>query len=100
MAFSGFFWRFFSFLNSDPGGFFCDQVADSFELSFKNYLVKDRAITNNTISKYLECIKTFMKWARRQGYHKSNTFEDFGVAKTRSEIIWISEDELAQTYQL
>jgi integrase len=77
----------------NPNQFFCDQIDDDFDYSFKNYLIA-RKNSTNTISKYLECIKKFMRWARKKKYHSTTAFEDFTVKRTRREIIWINNDEL------
>lgn len=78
----------------DPKHFYCENVDEDFEFSFKNYLIEERKITNNTIAKYLESIKKFMKVARKRGVHNSAAFEDFGISRTRREVIWLEESEL------
>ncbi|MEQ8425145.1 MAG: site-specific integrase [Cyclobacteriaceae bacterium] len=74
--------------------FYCDNVDEDFEFSFKNYLIEDRKITNNTIAKYLESIKKFMRVARKRGIHSTTAFEDFAINRTKREVIWLEEHEL------
>jgi integrase len=82
--------------NVNQNQFTCDSIDADFELSYKKYLIEDRRLTNNSISKYLECIKRFMRWARKKGYHNSSVFEDFSIKRNRSEVIWVNETELTQ----
>jgi site-specific recombinase XerD len=81
--------------------FFFDDVNADFEYSFKEFLIHQRDLVNNTISKHLECIKGFMKWARRKGYHDLRTYEDFTIKRTRRNLIWLTQDEvnLIKEYQ-
>jgi integrase len=60
------------------------RIDYDFEKSFKGYLIgKGRAV--NTVSKYFECLKALMRWARKKGYHKDNRFEDFKSPRFRTE---------------
>ncbi len=82
--------------NINSKHFYCDNVDEDFEFSFKNYLIEERKITNNTIAKYLESIRTFMRVARKRGIHNTAAFEDFAINRTKREVIWLDEDELGK----
>jgi integrase len=73
--------------------FYCDQVNEDFEYSLKQYLIEERRIVNTTIGKYLECLKSFMRWAKK-GFHNSDSYNDFSIKRPKSQIIWLNDDEL------
>jgi integrase len=76
--------------------FYCDQVNEDFEYSLKQYLIEERRIVNTTIGKYLECLKSFMRWAKKKGLHNSDSYVDFSIKRPKSQIIWLNDDELGK----
>jgi integrase len=78
----------------DRSNFFLEDIDGDFEHSFKEYLIKERDLVNHTISKYFECIKTFMRWASEKGYHDSRIFENFKIKRPAKDVVWLNAEEI------
>ncbi len=62
--------------------------------SFVIYSIEEKKLSNNTISKNLKLIKTFLKWAYQRNFHKNLEFEKFKTMDEKVDIIALTEDEL------
>jgi integrase len=65
---------------------------------FKQFLFK-RELSNETVSKYLQCVKRFLSWSFDRGLHSNNDFKhpDFGVPrKEKVTHVALSEEEVQQ----
>jgi len=67
---------------------------------FTAYLIKDLKHTNNTIGKYISCLKTFLHWATDKNYNTKIDFRKFKVYNEKSDIIYLTEAELMKIYTL
>jgi len=48
-----------------------DSIDSKFDVEFRDFLISERKLTNNTISKYYRTFKVFMNWAVEKGYTKN-----------------------------
>ncbi len=75
-----------------------------FMLSEKNARTSEvEGLLNDTISKYISALKTFMQWSLDRGYHTNTAFQhrQFSAKKrVKNEIVTLSEEELMRLYHL
>ena len=67
---------------------------------FTTYLMKELQHSNNTIGKYISCLKTFLHWASDQKFNNKYDFQKFKVYNEKSDIIVLTENELMKIYSL
>jgi integrase len=77
-----------------------DTFDHKFDVQFKDYLINEAKLTNNTISKYYRTFKVFMKWATEKGYNKNMDYQNFKAKQTEGEIYFLTWDELMTLYEL
>lgn len=92
------------------------QIDLNFYDDYRNYLLtevdnpkrkndngeSEKGLLNDTVAKYIENLKNFMKWALERGYHKNREFQrsDFSSSrKTKQDIVTLDFDELKQFYE-
>lgn len=75
-----------------------ENFDSKFDVQFKDYLIKQAKLTNNTISKYYRTLKVFMNWATEKGYNKSLDFQKFKARQTEGEIYFLTWEELMTVY--
>ena len=64
--------------------------------------VEANGLLDETISKYISALKTFMQWALDRNYHSNKDFQHNNFAakkKTKHEIVTLSEEELMRLYK-
>ena len=66
---------------------------------FTQYLLIDKKLTNNTVSKNIDNLKTFLKWAYDRNYNHKNDFTRFQSMEESVEIIYLTESELMSLYK-
>lgn len=71
-----------------------------FEERFKDYLLKDVKLTNNSLAKYLKTVKRFMNYTFGLGLHTNTEYLKFKVKTYEPEIIFIPWDVLMKLYNL
>jgi site-specific recombinase XerD len=77
----------------------CFENMDSkFEIKFKDYLMIDCQLVNNTVGKYFKTLKAFLNFASERGYTENRKFKTFKVFKEDADIICLSESELMKVY--
>ena len=59
-----------------------ESINLKFDDLFKDFLINDAKLTNNTISKYYRTLKVFLKWAAEKGYNKNFDYEKFKAKQT------------------
>ncbi len=69
-------------------------IEEHFYQSYCNWLRTTRNLFDATVANYIKTIKTFMKWARRKGYHTTTAYEEFYRDNRNSESIALTLDEL------
>ena len=64
--------------------------------SFLAFLRDHEGLSNRTILKQLDYLKWFLRWAHKNGYHKTLTFETFKpkLVTTKKEIIFLTIEEI------
>ena len=86
------------------------QIDLNFYDEYKNYLLlevenprtKKKGLLNDTVSKYIENLKNFMKWSLERNYHKNREFQrsDFSSSrKPKQDIVTLDFFELKKLYE-
>ncbi|WP_297085798.1 site-specific integrase [uncultured Draconibacterium sp.] len=92
------------------------QIDMNFYDDYRNYLLtevenpkrkdkegnNEKGLLNDTVSKYLENLKHFLKWSLERGHHKNREFQrtDFSSRrKPKQDIVTLSMDELKKFYE-
>lgn len=71
-----------------------DDVTLKFEESLKNYLINERELLNNSIDKYFDNLKAFMRWAFDMKHHNNVDFHRFKAGRDKIDPIYLSVEEL------
>ncbi len=71
-----------------------DRIDLDFYVDYTQWLSATRNLTDASVSNYIKVIKTFMKWARQQGYHITTAYESFYRDKRNGDSIALSIDEI------
>lgn len=72
-------------------------------LNRPNPLKKDNpeGLLNDSIAKYISCIKRFMQWASDRGYHKNFAYKQFKKgAKSKHQIVSLTLEEMKKLYEV
>lgn len=77
-----------------------DNMDGKFESKFTEYLMIDCDMMNNTIGRYMKTIKSFMHFATERGYSNNYKFKSFKVIRQDADIIYLTENELLNIYNL
>lgn len=80
--------------NTSLDKIFCESLNRDFEIQFRNYLIEVRGLRNNTSTKYFECLKVFLAWARKLGHNSCNDFEDFKIRREKKDVLFLRRNEL------
>lgn len=64
--------------------------------SYVKFLVNKKANTQNTIARGIKSIKTFLKWCNENSYLDNTDFKKFNQAEVPTNIIALTEEELAK----
>jgi len=77
---------------------------DSFDLNFderfKDFLISDLKLTNNTIAKHYKTLKVFLNWATEKGYNTNTDFQKLRAKVIDGEIYFLNWDELMKLFHL
>lgn len=68
--------------------------------NLNDYFINVANLTNNTISKEIQFIKTFMNWALEREYHKNLDFKKYKTKETDVDVIYLTEEELFKLYNM
>lgn len=96
------FTEYLEFTEKNPRYFFLESVDDEFNISFRNYLLEERGIVNNTASKYYEILKTFLRFWKRKGVFKqiNGDFENYSIKRDHTDIIYLTQFEVNKILSL
>lgn len=61
---------------------------------FKDFCFQHKEYLNNTFSKVIATIKTFMVWAEDRGYHSNQSYRKFKAPSEDIEVIYLTMEEL------
>ena len=75
-----------------------ESLDSKFEIKFKDYLMNECNLVNNTVGKYFKTIKSFMNFAIERGYTENYKFKSFKVFKEDADIVCLTENELLRIY--
>ena len=70
------------------------NVNEEFNRLFRKYL-EEKELYNNTINKYYDGLKLFMKWAKDNHYHNNILFENFKAPRESTDVIYLTAPELS-----
>lgn len=71
-----------------------DSLDDKFYEKFTSYLILKKELTSNTVGGIIKTLKTFLRYAFKNGYHTNSKFMDFKVWKLETSDIALSFEEL------
>ncbi len=66
--------------------------------AYVDYLQNTRKMRNSSVSKQIDHLKWFLKWAKQKGYNKNLSYETFKpkLKSAPSKIIFLTQDELTK----
>lgn len=67
---------------------------------FTSYLIEDLGLKNNTVGKQIKTLKTFLNHAVDRDIQVNQAYRKFKVLREESDIIYLTENELVQLYNL
>lgn len=76
-----------------------DDINKDFEEKYKSFLINDLKHSNNTVTKYIKTLKTFLNWAVEKEYCKNTEFRKFATRESETDIIYLKWDELMTLYK-
>jgi len=76
-----------------------DTIDFSFQDAFRQYLIKDVGLLNNSINKVFSMIKTFLHWATQRKYNNSDDFRTFKIKYEDVDTVYLTEPELMSLYR-
>jgi len=77
-----------------------DKLDLTFLEKLKAYLIKDAKLENNTSSRYIKSVKTFLNWCTNRGYLENEDYKDFKLKSEKTEVIYLTEEEFMALYYL
>ena len=75
-----------------------DKMDLNFYEKFSTYLMQDLKHSNNTIGKYISCLKTFLRWTVDHKFNTYLNFTKFKVFDEKTDIVVLTEKELMAIY--
>jgi integrase len=75
-----------------------ESINSKFEEKFKDYLITEKKLNNNTIAKTIKVLKVFMNYALDASKTKNIAFLKFKASEYDGEIIFLTWDELIHLY--
>lgn len=91
------------FLNSSNGNIIDFKAIDKdFIIEFRRFLATEKGHLNDTMVKYLECLKYFLNWSFDRGVHKNEIFKDIDVKRTKNknDKVYLASEEFYKIYDL
>lgn len=77
-----------------------DCFDSTFDERFKDFLITDLYLTNNTVAKHYKTLKVFLNWATEKGYNTSNEFQKLKAKVIDGEIYFLTWDELMKLFYI
>jgi len=73
-----------------------------FEINFRHYLNEVKGLQNDTATKYVECLKIFLKWSYEKGYLKKEDYKGYSLkrSKTTKDVIALTQEEVIKLRDL
>ena len=70
-----------------------ENIDHRFLQDFQNFLIESRNLSNITVAKQISTLKTFLNYARKEGFQVSDRYRDFKIKKETLEVIALTQDE-------
>lgn len=86
-------------IGSSPRSSYCNDFNEERLRLFKAFF-ENRENANDTISKYIECLKVFLRWATKKNYCTEEAFEDFSIRREKKKVIWLNKEEVERIRNL
>ena len=77
-----------------------DKITPLFFTKFYNFLIERKKMLNNTASKNIQFLKTFLIWANTNNYTNNTSYKTFKSKTETNEVIYLTEPELMTLYNL
>lgn len=77
-----------------------EMLDEDFFNNYSHWLRVGYRYRDNTLSRHITFIKTFLIWANKKGYNKYFTYKDFNVSKKESDNIALTKKELSSLENL
>lgn len=87
------------FESTQKGKLSFDGIHMEFQDNFRKYLIQ-KGLLNNTINKYFDNLKSFMRWAEDMGYHKNTVYKQFRAKRDKTPVIHLTQEELVSIENL
>jgi len=76
-----------------------ERIDFNFEAKFRMYLIKDCGYSNNTISKTIKTLKTFLNYCSDREYNTKFTYKRFKASEKPGEVYVLTLKELMHLYK-
>jgi len=77
-----------------------DKLTPLFFSKFNSFLIDKKNMLNNTASKNIQFLKSFLIWANNNNYTDNTSYKSFKGKSEINEVIYLTEDELMNLYYL
>lgn len=77
-----------------------EKITPLFFNKFNAFLIDDKDMINNTASKNIQFLKTFLIWSNTNGYTENTSYKTFTSKTENNEVIYLTEPELMTLYNL
>ncbi len=76
------------------GKFQMESFDSTFHEKFTGYMINEKGLTNNTVGKYIQGLKSFLGWCFDKKYTDSADFRRFKTKSEKVDIIYLTEEEI------
>jgi len=73
-----------------------ESIGYNFMEKFNNYSIRIKKHSNNTVTKSIKVLKTFIGWAKDNGYKVNEDFRRFKANETDRDIFYLNAEEINQ----
>jgi site-specific recombinase XerD len=79
-----------------------NSIDKDFILEFQRYLANEKKQLNDTMVKYLECLKYFLNWSFDRNIHKNEIFKEIDIKRTKdkNDKVYLTPEEFYKIYDL
>ena len=77
-----------------------DSIDINFFEAIRTWHIKIKKHTNNSTSKHISILKTFLDWCTERNYNKNLDFKKFKAPRNEADIVYLTEEELMDLYSL
>ena len=77
-----------------------DKITSLFFSKFNAFLIENQNMINNTATKTIQFLKSFLIWANINNYTANTSYKSFKGKSEQNEVIYLTENELMTLYNL